>query len=271
MQADASTTRRYGGTGLGLAISAQLVELMGGRIWLESEAGRGSRFHFVARVRRAARRSANRRPSPDLQDLRVLIVDDNATNRRILEEMLTSWRMKPVSVDGAIEALEALRDAAADPFRLVADRRDDARLDGFALVREIRKDPLLSQLKVIMLTSAGLAQAARAQPRRLLGALLSKPVKQSELLDAIQSVLAPRGRRPKQAGRRRVRPAPTPARGGRCESWSRKTMRPIRSWCVAVETAAPLGRRSRTNGREAVAEAAERRLRSDSDGRADAA
>ena len=107
VQADASTTRRYGGTGLGLTISAQLVELMGGRIWIESEVGKGSRFHFVAALRRRIR--SLRRPVPppagNLRDLRVLIVDDNATNRLILSEMLASWQMRAAAVDGAAGAL----------------------------------------------------------------------------------------------------------------------------------------------------------------------
>src|SRR6185295_20198896 len=121
VQADASTTRRYGGTGLGLAISAQLVEMMDGRIWLESEPGKGSRFHFVATFGVARGTGALLKTSSALQNLRVLIVDDNATNRRILEEMLTNWRMKPVSVDSARAALAALTEAARtdDPFRLV--------------------------------------------------------------------------------------------------------------------------------------------------------
>ena len=96
MQADASTTRRYGGTGLGLTISAQLVELMGGRIWIESELGKGSRFHFVARFGLAPSRdrAVSAPPLESLRDLRVLVVDDNATNRLILSEILASWQMR---------------------------------------------------------------------------------------------------------------------------------------------------------------------------------
>ena len=105
VQADASTTRRYGGRGLGLTISAQLVELMGGRVWLESEAGRGSRFHFVVRLG-VQPAGADAGMLRDLQDLRVLIVDDHPLNRQVLEEMVASWRMTPVAVAGAVEALE---------------------------------------------------------------------------------------------------------------------------------------------------------------------
>ena len=185
VQADASTTRRYGGSGLGLTISAQLVELMGGRIWLESEAGRGSRFHFVARV---GVQPPEREPamSADLQNLRVLIVDDHPVNRQILEEMIASWRMKPVAVAGAAEALEALRDAA-DPFRLVVTDAMMPDRDGFELVREIRKDARLRHLKVILLTSAGLEASPRN--RVAVDSVLTKPVKHSDLLEAMHSVI----------------------------------------------------------------------------------
>ena len=194
VQADASTTRRYGGTGLGLAISSQLVELMGGRIWIESEVGRGSRFHFIARfgLSQEIAQSAPR-GSVELENLRVLIVDDNATNRRILEETLTAWHMKPVSVDSARAALSALAEAseAGDPFRLVLTDALMPEVDGFMLAREIRSQPRLRDVKLIMLTSAGFsAGPARAEAANL-AACLSKPVKQSELLDAILTALDP--------------------------------------------------------------------------------
>ena len=187
VQADASTTRRYGGSGLGLTISAQLVELMGGRIWLESEAGRGSRFHFIARVTvRPA--EPERALSADLQNLRVLIVDDHPVNRQILEEMISSWRMKPVTVAGAAEALETLRDAAHS-FQLVVTDAMMPEHDGFELVQEIRQDARLSHLKVILLTSAALE--AFPPNRVALDKVLTKPVKHSDLLEAIQFVMLP--------------------------------------------------------------------------------
>ncbi len=187
VQADASTTRRYGGSGLGLTISAQLVELMGGRIWLDSEPGRGSRFHFVARVGVQAVEHDTSMPA-DLQDLRVLIVDDHPVNRQILEEMISSWRMKPVAVAGAVEALEALH-GAPDSFRLVVTDALMPEHDGFELIREIRKDPRLSGLKVILLTSS--APEAAPRSRLAVDRVLTKPVKHSDLLEAIQSVVLP--------------------------------------------------------------------------------
>ncbi len=187
VQADASTTRRYGGSGLGLTISAQLVELMGGRIWLESEAGHGSRFHFIARV---GVQPAKAEPalSVALQDLRVLIVDDHPVNRQILQEMISSWRMKPVAVAGAAEALEVLRDTT-DSFQLVLTDAMMPDHDGFELIREIRKDARFSRLKVILLTSA--AHEDSPAHRVALDRVLTKPVKHSDLLEAIQSVMVP--------------------------------------------------------------------------------
>jgi two-component system sensor histidine kinase/response regulator len=195
VQADPSTTRRYGGTGLGLAIAGQLVELMGGRIWIESELGKGSRFHFVAHFG-ISHESAGQKAIPasaDLLDLPVLIVDDNATNRRILAEMLTGWRMKPISVDTARAALVALREAAENgaPYQLVLSDALMPEMDGFALARAIKDDPRISVVKLIMLTSAGHAQARGRAQETGFDACLSKPVKQSDLLDAILTVFGP--------------------------------------------------------------------------------
>jgi PAS domain S-box-containing protein len=184
VQADQSTTRRYGGTGLGLTISTQLVELMGGRVWAESEPGKGSRFHFIGRFALQAQ-SSPKAPldASALARVRVLVVDDNPTNRRILEEMLAGWGMRPAAVDRAEAALDALQAAleAADPFRLVVTDALMPDVDGFALARSIRQNPRLSSVPIIMLTSAGRALDAPAA----VSACLTKPVKQSELLDAI--------------------------------------------------------------------------------------
>ena len=192
VQADASTTRRYGGTGLGLAISSQLVELMGGRVWIESEVGKGSRFHFLAHFEMQHGLAAPPVAS-DLRDLRVLIVDDNATNRHILDEMLANWRMKPAAVDGAQAALVALSDAAdaGDPFRLVLTDALMPDIDGFALARAISTDARLASVRLIMLSSAAQPEGQARAHDAGVAAYLSKPVKQSDLLDAIVTVLAP--------------------------------------------------------------------------------
>jgi two-component system, sensor histidine kinase and response regulator len=195
VQADTSTTRRFGGTGLGLTISADLVEMMGGRIWVTSEEGRGSQFQFVARFGLQSAPPERRPPAASVQDLRVLVVDDNAANRRIMEELLGSWRMNAVATDSAATALTAMRNAAAErrPFQLVLSDAMMPEVDGFTLAREIAADPILSGAKVIMLTSA----AAVAEPSKSLDqtlvSQLTKPVKQSELMDAILNAFAREG------------------------------------------------------------------------------
>ena len=197
VQADASTTRRYGGTGLGLAISAQLVELMGGQIRVESKIDQGSRFSFTARFDR--QQGPEVRPtvpaSIDLRDTRALVVDDNATNRRICEEMLSSWQIQPESVDSAAAAITRLTEAAenGDPFRLVVSDAHMPNVDGVALGRAIKADARLKGTRLILLTSGS---PGRVQGRGgVFAAVLSKPVKQSDLLDAIVGAFAPRAGR----------------------------------------------------------------------------
>jgi two-component system sensor histidine kinase/response regulator len=189
-------TRRYGGTGLGLTISSQLVRLMGGRLWLESEAGSGSRFHFTATfaAAEAPAVSAAVPDAVDLRDLPVLIVDDNATNRRLLEEMIIGWRMVPTLAASVADALAALRVAqdSGRPFRLVLTDVQMPDVDGFALAEAIRQDPAIAATTVVMLTSAG--QPGDAARCRALGvaAYLTKPVKRSELRGALTLALGGR-------------------------------------------------------------------------------
>ncbi len=191
-QADASTTRRYGGTGLGLTISSQLVGLMGGRIWVESQLGKGSSFHVVLPFEKRPESPARKAPRDvkDLHGLRALVVDDNATNRRILEEILTNWGMRPAVVEGGQAALETLERArqSGDSIRLVLLDYQMPGMDGFAVAAEIKRHAELAATTIMMLSSVG--QRGDAQRCKELGvaAYLTKPVRQSVLLEAILAV-----------------------------------------------------------------------------------
>ena len=192
-QADGSTTRKYGGTGLGLTISAQLVEMMQGRIWVESIVGQGSAFHFTARFGLATGPVKNHPPAETdiLHNLSVLVVDDNATTRRILENLLANWGMRPQVAEGGKLALNMLEKAASadSPFALVLLDCHMPEMDGFSLAEQIRSQPALAETRSIMLISAGHADDL-ARCRELgIQSHLMKPIRQSELFDDILTVL----------------------------------------------------------------------------------
>ena len=192
VQADTSTTRKYGGTGLGLTISTQLVEMMDGRMWLDSEVGKGTNFHFVARFGLAHDMAGSIVPAPtNLRDLHVLVVDDNDTNRLILSEILASWQMRATGVHSADAALESLRNAAeqGDPFHLLLTDALMPKTDGFGLAQQVARDDRFGRLKMILLTSAG-APVVKGRAANVFAAKLAKPVKQSDLLDAIVTAFA---------------------------------------------------------------------------------
>ena len=189
-QADTSTTRRYGGTGLGLTISARLVAMMGGRIWLESEAGQGAQFHFTVRFDQPTEK-VDVITSKIVPGAKVLVVDDNRTNRQILAGMLNDWGMDALTVEGGREALAALDVARqnGEPYALLLLDLHMPDMDGFALIEQVRRTPGLCPQAIMMLTSA--RQRGDVSRCRELGVAVSllKPIRQSELRDAVSRVL----------------------------------------------------------------------------------
>jgi len=208
-QVDSSTTREYGGTGLGLAIAAELVEMMAGRIWVESPRGGGSVFHFTAGfgLPPATGDPGAEGAASVVPGLPVLIVDDNATTRRILGDMLSHWGLRPAAAGDAAGARRALRRAAVDgaPFALALLDAGRPEPDGLALAAWIRTQPALSGCRIVLLTAPGHNGSAGRDRRLGIAASLTKPVRQSDLLDAVLALAC--GSAAPSPSRRRPAPA----------------------------------------------------------------
>jgi len=193
-QADNSTTRRYGGTGLGLTISTKIIELMGGRIWLESQPRQGTKFHFTACLALPPidEHGPPDEPWHDLRDLRILVVDDNATHRSILAEILGSWSVQVHSAADATSALETLKSAnPTSPFQLVLADANMPSRDGFWLAEQIAGNPQLRTTTIMMLTASQRPEDSERCRRLNIPAYLAKPIKPSELLDAMMAAIGP--------------------------------------------------------------------------------
>ena len=230
-QADASTTREYGGTGLGLAISKQLVELMGGEIGVESKEGEGSEFWFTVRLAKQLRTRQLDSLSAQMQGTRILVVDDNATNREVLTAQLQSWGARVAAVEDGSTALACLRKAvdAGDPFQVAVLDMMMPGMDGETLGRAILADDTLKSTRLLMMTSIGQRGDAHRFKEIGFAAYLIKPVRQSDLFDYLVAVLT--GEQPSGGTRPWL---PVTACGKRAAAmpascWSR-TISPTRKW-----------------------------------------
>ncbi len=196
-QVDGSITRASGGTGLGLAIARQLVEMMGGRIWLSSGPNQGTTLHFTVRygLQGEQAKQGISQATLDLTGIRVIVVDDNSLNRRILRETLINWGMEPVEVDGGRAAIEAIAKANHEgrPFSLALIDFMMPEMDGCQLIERINQDPALAMGKILLLTSGAESSASRRGSDLKISSVLFKPIKQTQLLNAITGTLR-RGR-----------------------------------------------------------------------------
>jgi signal transduction histidine kinase/CheY-like chemotaxis protein len=249
-QVDSSTTRKHGGTGLGLATSRMLTQLMGGEIGVDSEKGAGSRFWFTALFRESDRKAPSPPPTASLSGTAIAVVDDNRTNRTILERYLSSWGMRDRAFENGRQALDVLREAAQgdDPFEVAIVDMMMPGMDGAAVAAEIRADPRMKDMVVILLTSAGRSE----RPVPGIDMELVKPVRPSLLFDVLHSLLAAK---PQHANRQVLDEGPTPTEQA-SRRWARVLVVEdnIANLKVAVRMLEKLGYRAdvAANGTEAV-------------------
>jgi len=190
-QVDASTTRKYGGTGLGLAISKQLSELMGGRVGLESEMGKGSIFWFEAELQEQLQPLVAEHPKMDLEGKKILIVDDNPTNRLLVRTLLNYWGCIYEEAENGVQALKMLHEAIVKnvPFQITLTDYQMPEMDGEELGRQIKADPILNRTRLIMMSSVGLRGDANRMAEAGFGGYLTKPIRQANLRHCIAIVL----------------------------------------------------------------------------------